>query len=495
MAAKPNELSKRKKKRKARGVALASLTGAGIALIGVYVGFGIYYNNHYFPHTTIGDIPCGNQTANYVESQNIDNASDYLLTLYDRKGTKFHLAGMDFSYAYDATGEEASILSHQNGFLWPVEIFRKHPYELDRSFTYDSSKLQELIDAMEIFQEDYIVNPQNAYIDITDDTYKVVNEVEGNAPIKENVTEEITTAINEQKTKLTLSDNCYQKPEITANDKTITNLKAQIDAYTAATIHYTIDGADANLDSSRILQMLNISKDGKVSINEDKVTSFVQHLASTYNTYGDVRDSKTSKGDTVKIGGGDYGWVINKAKEKEEILKDLKNGKPVEREPVYEQTAIQSGTDDIGDTYIELDYTNQHMWFYKKGKLVLESDFVSGNLNRNNGSPDGVFKIVYRQKDATLVGENYASNVNYFMPFAYNVGLHDASWRSTFGGEIYKTSGSHGCINLPEKIAKKLYDKVDVGTPVIAFYREKVTLTAENARISNAYSYKDPDKE
>ena len=91
----------------------------------------------------------------------------------------------------------------------------------------------------------------------------------------------------------------------------------------------------------------------------------------------------------------------------------------------------------------------------EKGKLVLESDFVSGNLNRNNGSPDGVFKIVYRQKDATLVGENYASNVNYFMPFAYNVGLHDASWRSTFGGEIYKTSGSHGCINLPEKIAKR----------------------------------------
>ena len=219
MAAKPNELSKRKKKRKARGVALASLTGAGIALIGVYVGFGIYYNNHYFPHTTIGDIPCGNQTANYVESQNIDNASDYLLTLYDRKGTKFHLAGMDFSYAYDATGEEASILSHQNGFLWPVEIFRKHPYELDRSFTYDSSKLQELIDAMEIFQEDYIVNPQNAYIDITDDTYKVVNEVEGNAPIKENVTEEITTAINEQKTKLTLSDNCYQKPQTTKRSR------------------------------------------------------------------------------------------------------------------------------------------------------------------------------------------------------------------------------------------------------------------------------------
>ena len=186
MAVKPTELSKRKKKHKARRVVLASLTGAGIALIGVYVGFSIYYNNHYFPHTTIGDIPCGNQTANYVESQNIDNASDYLLTLYDRKGTKFHLAGMDFSYSYDATGEEASILSHQNNFLWPVEIFRKHTYELDRSFTYDSDKFQKLIDALDIFQKDYIEEPQNAYIDITDNDYKVVDEVEGNSPIKEN---------------------------------------------------------------------------------------------------------------------------------------------------------------------------------------------------------------------------------------------------------------------------------------------------------------------
>lgn len=61
------------------------------------------------------------------------------------------------------------------------------------------------------------------------------------------------------------------------------------------------------------------------------------------------------------------------------------------------------------------------------------------------------------KKDATLVGENYASDVRYFMPFAYNVGIHDASWRSTFGKEIYKTSGSHGCINVPPKKAKNCF--------------------------------------
>ena len=157
---------------------------------------------------------------------------------------------------------------------------------------------------------------------------------------------------------------------------------------------------------------------------------------------------------------------------------------------MFNQTAeVKSETYDIGDTYVEVDYTNQHMYFYENGKLKLETDVVTGNVSRNNGSPDGVYKIVYKERDATLVGENYASDVNYFMVFAYNVGFHDASWRTDFGREIYKASGSHGCINMPGNMAEKLYKILPTGTPVIAYYREPVELTAENARISNAYSY------
>lgn len=144
---------------------------------------------------------------------------------------------------------------------------------------------------------------------------------------------------------------------------------------------------------------------------------------------------------------------------------------------------------------MEIDYTKQHMWYYENGKLVVESDVVTGNISRNNGSPDGVFKIVYKDSPAVLKGEDYESDVTYFMPFAYNVGIHDASWRNgKFGGEIYKTSGSHGCINAPLEVAQKIFEKIKVGTPVIAFYREPVELSAENAKISNAYSYVDPEK-
>lgn len=479
--------------KKRKHPALTALIVCGIALFSLYIGIGIYYSGHFFPKTVAGGIECGNKTAEYLESMNIASANDYLLTITDRKGTTFSIAGMNIGYSYISTGEEAALLKKQNQFLWPVAIFQTHNYDLNQSFTYDFNLLAEQIDALSLFDEDYIEPPEDAYLEITEDDYQIVNEVEGNTPIHDNIAAQITAAIDSHKTALTLSDDCYEKPSVYATDSIIADTAASIDKYTSSTVHYEIDGADETLDKSGILSLLDIGEDGSVSINDGRLTAYVQHLASAYNTYGDVRQFHTSKGDTVKIGGGDYGWVISKTNEKAQLLEDLQGGEPVEREPVYEQRAIQSGSDDIGNTYVEIDYTNQHLWYYKNGNLQLDTDIVSGNINLNNGSPDGVFKIAYKERNATLVGENYASDVNYFMPFAYNVGIHDASWRSSFGKEIYKTNGSHGCINIPAATAKQLYEILDVGTPVIAFYREPVTLTAENARISNAYSYKKPE--
>ena len=48
---------------------------------------------------------------------------------------------------------------------------------------------------------------------------------------------------------------------------------------------------------------------------------------------------------------------------------------------------------------------------------------------------------------------------------------------------------------MSEEAATKLYEMIEVGTPVIAYYREEVRLTAENTKISNAYSYYDEEKE
>ena len=353
--------------------------------------------------------------------------------------------------------------------------------------------MAEKLKALDIFSDDYIENPEDAHIEIKDGEYDVIEEKQGCKPIYDSILAEVKDALDNELPKLALSDDCYEAPKITKNSDTIKNEKEALDKYTASTVTYKIEGADEKLDSAKILDMLSISDDGSVSIDDAKVTKYVQQIASKYNTFGRKRSFKTSSGDTIEIGGGDYGWVVSKKNEKAQLLSDLEEGKPVEREPVYEQTALHRGADDIGNTYIEIDYTKQHMWYYKDGALQMESDFVSGNLARQNGSVDGVYKIVYKQRNATLVGEGYSSPVSYFMPFAYNIGIHDASWRDTFGGTIYKTSGSHGCINVPPAFAEQLFNAVDKGTPVVAYYREAVTLTNNAAKMSNAYSYVAPD--
>ncbi len=458
-------------------------------LLIVYFGFVIYFQGHYLFRTTIGVIPCGGKTSQYVQSSNTQLAQDYVLTITDRSGNQFQLKGCDFSYSYEPSGEEDQILKNQNAFAWPISIFQSSEYELSSSADYNQDVLMSKLDELEIFSKDYMVAPENAYIIFTEETYEVVPEVMGTTPIYDEIVAEITYALESQQNELTLSDHCYKNPSITSDSSDLVTATERLDAYLNATIDYAIEGVDEQLTSKQILAMLSIDEQFEVSIDEEELARYVQSLASKYNTYGDVRNFSTSSGDIVLIGGGDYGWVINKAKEAEQILLDLEGGEPVEREPIYEQTAVLSGPDDIGNTYVEIDYTKQHLWFYKEGELITETDLVSGNISRNNGSPDGVFKIVYKERNATLVGENYSSAVDYFMPFAYNVGIHDASWRSNFGGTIYKSSGSHGCINVPPAIAKTLYDNIETGTPVVAYYREPVILTAENARISNAYSY------
>lgn len=458
-------------------------------LLGIYLGISIYFQSHFFPKTTISGMECGRQDSEYVENYNIRTGEDYLLTLYDRDGNKYSLMGPDFNYSYISSGEEQKLLDSQNPFAWPAEIGKKHDYTLSASYSYDEASLKESIQKLGIFSGGYTA-PENAYLNLNSDgDYEIIPEIMGNTPLSDQVISEITGAVDAGITEYTLTDGCYENPSIYSTDSSLTDALSKINSYTAATIHYEIDGVDENLTSQAIAKMVTVSADLKVSLDSSKIESFVQHLASTYNTYADVRSFRTTEGDIIKIGGGDYGWVINKSKEAEQIMEDLEAGQPVSREPIYEQTAIQSGLDDIGGTYVEIDYTNQHIYYYEDGELQLDSDIVSGKISNGNGSPDGVFKIVYKQSPATLVGEDYESDVTYFMPFAYNVGIHDASWRNKFGGEIYKRSGSHGCINVPGDIAKKLYKALDIGTPVVAYYRKKVKLTSNSAQISNAYSY------
>ncbi len=114
--------------------------------------------------------------------------------------------------------------------------------------------------------------------------------------------------------------------------------------------------------------------------------------------------------------------------------------------------------------YILVSISEQRLRYYENGKVVLETPVTTGKKNK---TPTGNFKILKKVKNAVLKGANYSSFVKYWMAFkGSGYGIHDASWRHNFGNMNYYNNGSHGCINVPLKAIKQLYDLVEVGTPV-----------------------------
>lgn len=475
---------------------LLALVVVLFSLLVMYVFFGIYFRSHFFYRTSIEDVEVGGKTAeDAVEALRME-VQDYLLVMYDRNGTKYQIPGVEFAYDYNPLGEEEKMIGEQKSFLWPGEISKEKKLEMQKSITYDEDLLKEKVLSLACLKEENMQKPKDAFIQMTEEGYELIPEDQGSYLIPDRLYARVKAAVDAGESEFTFTDDLYEKPSVLASDPVLTECMTKIQSYFGAEITYDMGEDKEVVDKGIISSWITVDENYNVTFDENKVASYVQSLASKYNTYGDEREFLTAKGDTVTIGGGDYGWVIDKEAEREQLIQEVKSGEVKTREPVYSQTAVSRSKNDIGNTYVEIDYTNQHVWYFENGTVKLESDCVTGNISKGNGSPDGVFKIVYKKSPAVLKGEDYESDVTYFMPFAYNVGFHDASWRhGRFGGNIYKTSGSHGCINMPEDKAAKLYELVAVDTPVIAYYREPVKLTAENTKISNAYSYYDEEKE
>ena len=120
-------------------------------------------------------------------------------------------------------------------------------------------------------------------------------------------------------------------------------------------------------------------------------------------------------------------------------------------------------------TYIEISISQQHLWYYEKGQLVLDTDVVTGNNDGECNTPTGRYSISSRATNTVLTGPGYSSPVSYWMGFNGGIGIHDATWRSSFGGDIYNGNGSHGCVNTPYDKVQELYERTDYGTPVIVY--------------------------
>ncbi|MCR5032635.1 MAG: L,D-transpeptidase/peptidoglycan binding protein [Lachnospiraceae bacterium] len=252
----------------------------------------------------------------------------------------------------------------------------------------------------------------------------------------------------------------------------------KLDDFQNTGIIYDMGDALVTLDGAITADFVNLNDEGgillgangKPVLDESAVEAFVDHLCEEYDTLGKERIFTATDGEVVTIEGGTYGNQLDAKAEKKYLIDALKQGIRETHIPTYKQQAFVRGKQDILDSYIEIDLTDQMMYLYLEGEKKIETPIVTGNLARKNDTPAGVDYIYYKQKNRTLRGPNYTSFVYYWMAIIRHIGIHDATWRKEFGGDIYKTQGSHGCINTPKETMAELYDMVDVGFPVVLFY-------------------------
>lgn len=227
------------------------------------------------------------------------------------------------------------------------------------------------------------------------------------------------------------------------------------------------------LDGMTIASWITGNEGNVVTVDQNQVAAYVQGLKDMFDAKG-VQTWNSADG-TVKSLATGYGYYIDLAGETAALIADIQSLNSVVRPPVYASTAAQGAMPQWGSTFVEVDISSQHAYYYQDGICVWESPIVSGTAtNPERATPTGLFTVNYKTTDRVLrgpIGKNgkptYESHVDYWMPFNGGIGLHDANWRSAFGGDIYVNNGSHGCINLPHDRAQALYGLIGKGTVVV----------------------------
>ena len=463
---------KKKKKKTIQGIWTAV---AVAAVIMIYLGVALYFHNHFYPKTTINGRAVGGATAQKVMDDVTDDIHSYALTLKTRDGQEEQISGNAVALEPEWGDEIEQLIQAQPAFAWPVKIFQKQTLENDTLVDFDEDKLSTAIAALDCMDKETQIAPVDATVSSydKDNGFTVVPCVMGTTINEERMKQALAGAISGLQESISLDKaGVYEDPAILDDDETLAKAIKKMNRYAKAKITFTVGDASTVLDAQTFGDWFSLNKKTKPVLDESKVEAYVQELAKKYNTCYSAKTLQTSYGQTVTIANSHYGWKVDTEKEKAQIIEEIKAGKEVSRDLNYSMTANSHGKNDYGNSYVEINLTAQHMYLYKDGKLVIDSDFVSGNVSRGNASPTGAFGITYTEKNATLRGENYETPVTYWMPFAGNVGMHDAYWRSKFGGTIYKYSGSHGCINLPPEVAKVVFENVKTNYPVLVYELE-----------------------
>lgn len=486
-AAEPDEepvIPVRRKKHK--GLKICGLLLAMFVVVAgcAYAGISYYYSDRFFQGTWINGIDCSGKTAYETELALSEKIQDYSIQVSARNQEPQVITGDQINYQYLSTGETLALLKNQKPYEWIKGFYQRKSYTVSENTYYDRTLLQNQVTSLNCARTENQVAPENAYVAYKDNQFQIVPETQGAQLNIKQAYQILDKAVSENLTAVDFNSmpEAYVSAEIISSSPELQSTLEACNNYTKASITYTFGDQTVTLDGNMIREWLQFDDKGQLLWDDatfhQHIADYVAQVAAQYDTVGTEREFYTTSGRTVYVYGSAYGWSMDQEAEVAQLAQEIQSGVQTTREPAYKQTANTHGVNDIGDTYIEVDLSAQHMYYYQSGSLIFDSDFVSGNMSyADRQTPSGIYTLYYKKSPDVLRGTQrpdgtyeYEEPVDYWMPFNGGIGFHDAPWRGEFGGDIYLTNGSHGCINLPPENAGVLYSIIQYNVPIVCFY-------------------------
>lgn len=362
----------------------------------------------------------------------------------------------------------------QNPLKWPISFLTKENFDFDYKVNFNEDKLDNIIKNSNLMNK--VVEPKDAKLEFDGKEFKINKEVEGNKVKYKKLKEALVSAIKTRNADIKMDESFYERPKVYAKDENLQKALKEANDALKLSYKFNIKGFDYKIEGKTLADMIDF-KDKKLTLNYDKIAQYVSKMAEETNTYGKNRKFKASNLGEITVNPGVYGFIMNQEETINSVLKSFDQKKSANIDPIYEREGFERYDDgsDLKDTYVEVDLSRQHLWYYQNGELVISTPVVTGDAAHQAFTNIGVGSILSKEMNRDLRGTNfdgsrYVTPVKYWMPIGWDgEGLHDAGWRSTFGSNYYMYSGSNGCINMPPDQAAKLYSVIEFNTPVVVY--------------------------
>ena len=458
-----------------------------LMLTGIYLTLGNYYEHNFMVSTWINGVYCTGKDVEEVGEELLSLTEAPLISIQAPDGQiyEFYLEKDAYTYCYDMALR--GILDGQNGYAWPKYLFSKKDINLIPSIVVTSPEIFRAVTKLD-FYIDNKADEGALKIDLTEDGYVLHNTLKRQIDDEKLVlyletllsdTEYLVESFKNGVYPISISDaDCYRDIVLDDSQKEIIEQWKILETYVHSGIIYNMGDEMRSIAGRTASSFIQTDEAGNIIfdeenhplINDAAIEEYIKSLADEYNTWKGELTFTSTAGEVKKVPYVNYGTELDVKKETVYLKEAFRERRIEVHVPAYIHEGSVRGKNDIGDTYIEVDMGNQKLYAYLDGELLVETDIVTGNVKNKTSTPEGVVYVYAKQRNRTLRGPGYAAYVKYWMPVKGGIGLHDASWRKKFGGEIYKKDGSHGCINIPKSVMPDIYENYEIGTPVIMFY-------------------------